>query len=137
MKLSTRSRYGLRAMTYIAANEDRAPISTSEIAQALELSDSYLEQLFRLLKGDHFIRSVRGIRGGYELARPSDQIRILDLLNCLEGALWLADCTQCGECPGGNLNCPTRLIIRRMSQAIEETTQSETLADMAELYRAI
>ncbi|WP_304262225.1 Rrf2 family transcriptional regulator [Kallipyga massiliensis] len=137
MKLTTRSRYGLRAMTYIAAKAGEGPIPTTEIAESLNLSDNYLEQLLRTLKKDGFLRSIRGVKGGYELVQDPQDIMVLNLLKTLEGDLWLSDCTQCGECPGGNTNCPTRLIIRRMSRAIEEAVEGETLADMAEIYKAV
>lgn len=137
MKLTTRSRYGLRAMTYIASKAGEGPIPTTEIAENLSLSDNYLEQLLRALKRAGFLRSIRGVKGGYELTRDPREIKVLDLLKTLEGDLWLSDCTQCGECPGGNTNCPTRLIIRKMSLAIENAVDDETLADMAEIYKAV
>lgn len=137
MKLTTRSRYGLRAMTYIAAKVGQGPVSTKEIAENLELSDNYLEQLLRALKKDGFLKSVRGVKGGYELTRAPEEMMVIDLLRTLEGELWLSDCTQCGECPGGNTNCPTRLIIRKMSQAVEASVEGESLADMAELFKAV
>ncbi len=137
MKLTTRSRYGLRAITYIAANDHEHAISISELAKELKLSDHYLEQLLRILKNAGFVKSVRGVNGGYLLNKPAEQVTVYDLLNVLEGPMWLAECTVCGECPGGNTNCPTRLIMRRMSQAIEKVTRAENLKEMAELYKAV
>lgn len=137
MKLTTRSRYGLRAMTYIAANSAASPIPVTEVADALQLSVDYLEQLVRVLKKDHFLESVRGVKGGYQLTRPASEIMVIDLLNTLEGPMWLADCTQTGDCPGGNHNCPTRLLIRRMSKAIYQELKDETLQDMVDLYLAV
>ncbi len=137
MKLTTRSRYGLRAMTYIAANSGTSPIPVTEVADALQLSVDYLEQLVRVLKKDHFLESVRGVKGGYQLTRPASEIMVIDLLNTLEGPMWLADCTQTGDCPAGNHNCPPRLLIRRMSKAIYQELKDETLQDMVDLYLAV
>lgn len=137
MKLTTRSRYGLRAMTYIAANGIDRPIAISELAKELKLSDHYLEQLLRILKKSGFVKSVRGINGGYIINGDPEKITVYDLLTVLEGPLWLAECTVCGECPGGNTNCPTRLIMRDMSKSIEKTSRNKNLAQMAELYKSI
>lgn len=137
MKLTTRSRYGLRAMTYIAANGEKGPIPVTEIAESLDLSVDYLEQLVRVLKKNDFLESIRGVKGGYQLTRPADQIKVIDLLNALEGPLWLADCTQTGDCPAGNSNCPIRLLVRRMSDSIYSELEDESLQDMVDIYLAV
>lgn len=70
MKLSTKGRYGLRAMVDIAGNGGEGAVSISSIAQRQNLSESYLEQLMSLLRKAGIIESVRGAGGGYRLARP-------------------------------------------------------------------
>lgn len=138
MKLTTRSRYGLRAMTYIAKQErEGRPVPLSEMADALLLSESYLEQLLRLLKRDHLVKSIRGAKGGYTTARDPKEITVLDMLNTLEGKFWLADCVKAGDCPGGFTNCPTRLVINRMNEAIYRSIEGLTLADMVEMSIAV
>ncbi len=124
-------------MTYIAANSGEIPIPVTEVAEAMNLSVDYLEQLVRVLKKGNFLESLRGVKGGYQLTRPAKDIKVIDLLNTLEGPLWLADCTQTGDCPAGNQNCPTRLLIRRMSQAIYEELKDDTLQDMVDVYLAV
>lgn len=132
MKLTTRSRYGLRAMVYIALNDDGTPIALSQIATELELSDHYLEQLLRSLKNAGILESVRGAQGGYHLARPADRITVGDMLRVLEGPLWLSDCVHAGDCPGGRTECSTRMVICRMSEGVRSVVDSMTLADMVE-----
>lgn len=72
MKLSTRSKYGLRAICYLAENEDKGYISVSEISTNLNLSENYLEQLIRLLKKENIVKSARGPKGGYKLVKDID-----------------------------------------------------------------
>lgn len=138
MKLTTRSRYGLRAMTYISLHTvGDETVALSEISKELRLSDYYLEQLLRALKQGGYIDSVRGAQGGYRLAKPAKEIMVFDVLTLLEGPLWLAECIHAGDCPGGFSNCPTRIIISRMADAIRESLDGVSLADMAEMERAI
>ncbi len=138
LKLTTRSRYGLRVMVYIALHQgNHEPVPLSEISSSLMLSESYLEQLLRLLKHDGMIKSTRGVKGGYFLSRPAEEITVHEMLSSLEGKFWLSDCAVVGDCPGGFNNCPTRMILRRMNQAIYDSIDGLTLADMAELNEAV
>lgn len=138
MKLTTRSRYGLRAMTYIASHaKDGQPVPLSEMADALVLSEAYLEQLLRILKKVSLVNTVRGVKGGYVPVRDPKEITVLEMLNALEGEFWLSDCAIAGDCPGGFTNCPTRIVITRMNKAIYESIAHLTLADMVELSLAV
>lgn len=138
MKLTTRSRYGLRAITYIAKNEDQdRPTPLSELAGELILSDAYLEQLLRLLKKKDLVRSVRGVKGGYVLSRPAEEISVIEILNVLEGEFWLADCAISGDCPKGISNCSTRLVINKMNEAIYKSLEGVSLKDLVEINLAI
>ena len=65
MKLSTRTRYGMRAMLELAENFGRGPLQTRVIAKHQDISIKYLEQLMSLLKSADLVRSVRGAKGGY------------------------------------------------------------------------
>lgn len=130
MYLTTRSRYGLRAMAVVAQATEEKPVSLSTVAEALSLSNNYLEQLFRLLRKGKLLESTRGVYGGYHLTRPADQISVGDMLRCLEGPLFFADCVQAGDCPKGNSACSTRMVISAISEAVREKVDSMTLQDM-------
>ena len=69
MKLSTKGRYGVRAMVFLALNYDGSPVSIKTISQKENLSEYYLEQLFSPLRRANLVRSIRGAQGGYALAR--------------------------------------------------------------------
>ena len=92
MKLSTKGRYGLRAAVDLALFSKEGPISISTIAAREGLSESYLEQLFAKLKKAGLISSIRGINGGYQLAKPAGEISVGDVLRALEGEMVVVDC---------------------------------------------
>lgn len=109
MKLSTKGRYGLQAMVDIGVYAKEKHISLKSIAERLDVSENYLEQLIALLKRNNLVTSVRGAQGGYNLARCAKDITIGEILRTLEGSLAPTDCT----CEGGkhcerNTRCVTR-----------------------------
>ena len=83
MKLSTKGRYGLRAMIDLASHEEEGAVSIASISERQNISESYLEQLVRPLRKAGFIESVRGAGGGYVLAKPADSISVGDVLRVL------------------------------------------------------
>ena len=87
VKLSTKGRYGLRALIDLAQYSEQTPVSITSISSRQDLSERYLEQLMSMLKKAGLVRSVRGAGGGYVLAKPADQISVGDVLRALEGSL--------------------------------------------------
>ena len=92
LKLTTKGRYGLRAMIELAGSGDDGPMLMGEIAARQGLSRKYLHALLTSLKEAGLVRSVRGSRGGYLLAKPAAEIRISDVFEALEGPLAIVDC---------------------------------------------
>ena len=76
MKLSTRTRYAVRAIIELALNAEKKPLQLKIIAQHQDISVKYLEQLMAVLRSAGFVRSVRGAKGGYVLAKPQEQIKL-------------------------------------------------------------
>ena len=130
MKISTRGRYGTRMMLDLAAHHDQGPTPLREIAKRQDLSVKYLEQLIIPLKAAGYIRSVRGARGGYTLARKPDKISVGQIIKVLEGGLSLVDCVEDPKVCEREKNCPTRDIWLRMSQRLMEELSSLTLRDV-------
>ena len=87
MKLSTKGRYGLRAMIDLALYAENAPVSIASIAARQHISESYLEQLIAKLRKANLVTSVRGAGGGYVPGRPVEEISVGDVLRALEGNL--------------------------------------------------
>jgi len=131
MKLSTKGRYGLMAMYQLQLNFGKGPVSISDIAKEEQLSESYLEQLFTLLKKDGLVKSIRGASGGYELTRSPDKIKIGEILNSLEGDMALS-CSSMKNSPDcRNISdCATRGILDKLQVRMEEVLNSMSLADM-------
>lgn len=90
MKISTKGRYGLRAMLALIRDSDEL-VSLSTIAQKENLSLNYLESIFSQMKRAELVMGVTGAQGGYRLTRPADQISVYDVLRALEGSLSVTD----------------------------------------------
>ena len=135
MKLSTRTRYAVRAMIELAQNEGSRPLQLKIIAKRQDISIKYLEQLMAVLRSAGLIRSVRGSRGGYTLSRPANQVRLSDILSCLEGPVTTGECVEDGDRCVRAAECAARQVWMRVQQAIDEVLQSITLQDVVEVAR--
>ena len=130
MKLSTRSRYGLRAMYDLAINQD-GPVSLKTIANRQMISEAYLEQLFASLKRAGLVKSSRGAAGGYELSRPAEEISIGQILTALEGSTSIADCVGEAGCDK-SCYCPSHPVFAKVQKAIDKVLDEMSLRDMVE-----
>jgi len=134
VKLSTRGRYGLRAVLDIAINQGDGPITLHSISERQGISVGYLEQLMVPLKKEGLIRSVRGAQGGYLLAREPEKITVGDIIRALEGPIAPVACVsedfpeECDRAEG----CVTRLVWAKVRDSIAEVLDSLTLADLIE-----
>ena len=97
MKLSTKGRYGLRALADLAIHAGEGPVSVASIAQRQNISDNYLESMFATLKHANIVRSVKGAGGGYMLVNVPADINIGEVLRVLEGDLSIVDSTLTDE----------------------------------------
>lgn len=133
MKLSTRGRYGLRALIDLAAHEDEGAVSTQSIAQRQNISESYLEQLIRMLKKGGLVLSVRGAGGGYRLAKRASEISVGDILRCLEGSLDAVECPaiEGNDCDSANA-CVSKFVWKRINDAIAQAVDSVWLSELVE-----
>lgn len=132
MKLSTRGRYGLKAMFDLALHDGDTPISLNSIAERQGISVNYLEQLIAPLKKAELVKSVRGAQGGYLLNKPSDKISVADILTVLEGPIGPTECVR--MLGGDNCDqadyCVTRMIYEKMRDSLLDVVTSITLNDM-------
>lgn len=139
MKLSTRGRYGLKAMFELSMNYGQGPISLNIISERQNISLNYLEQLMAQLKKADLVESVRGKQGGYLLAKKPAEISVGDILIVLEGELAPTDCVKEyteDECTNADF-CVTRIIYEKIKKSIDDVVYSITLQDMLEDQRAI
>src|SRR5512137_361859 len=94
MRLSTKSRYGLRALFDMAYNSGTLPAQIQDISRRQEISPRYLEQIFQSFKKSGILNSKRGPKGGYYLARSPEEITLRDILQAAEGDIALVDCVN-------------------------------------------
>ena len=135
MKLSTRTRYGTRAMLYLAPSYEKGPISIKEIADHQQLSPKYLETLMATLRAAGLVRSARGAQGGHMLARPPDQITLRQIYTALEGPEKLVDCTADPQVCDRSGTCVTLEVWAQLYDACMEVLESITLEDLAHRAR--
>jgi len=133
MKISTKGRYGLRALIDLATHSTgNNPVYLSDIAKRQDISEKYLEHIFSSLNRAGLVKSVRGRKGGYFLGLPADTITLDTILNILEGQCTLVDCvTDAAACPKAD-GCATRDVWKMLGSKIEEATKGITLANLAE-----
>ena len=94
MKLTTKGRYAVLALTEIALSEDKNLIKISEIAKSQNISSTYLEQILSNLKRNGFVKAVRGPNGGYKLALKAEDIIMSDVIEVIEGKIETKGCSQ-------------------------------------------
>ncbi len=134
MKLSTKTRYGMRAMIDLAfLHEFDEPVTIREIARRNRIPESFLEQLLGTLRKEGLVQSIRGPQGGYILAKEPEEISVSDIINSLEGPIRLAECIEVPLC-GEARNCPSRVLWSRIKDSIDEITHTTTLKDLISEY---
>jgi Rrf2 family transcriptional regulator, cysteine metabolism repressor len=132
MKLSTKGKYGVRAVFEIACHYGNGPISIKEIAERQGISFSYLEQILHKLAKAGLIDSVRGPAGGYLLARQPSELTIGDIVRVLEGPIALSHCLEPGEsadCYQAD-DCVARMVWAKVGAKIEEALDSISFNDL-------
>lgn len=132
MKVSTRGRYGLKAMVDIAANCKEGCVSLKTIAERNNLSESYLEQLIAPLKKAGLVKSTRGANGGYILAKSAEDISVGDILRVVEGPLELVECLSGKEtCGTGDCSCcATKDVWAKLSESVTEAADGISLYEI-------
>ncbi|WP_055071054.1 RrF2 family transcriptional regulator [Clostridium massiliamazoniense] len=129
MKLSTKGKYGVKAMVDLAINYGEKPVSIKAISQRQNISDYYLEQLFSSLRKAKLIRSIRGAQGGYVLNRAPEEITVADIMEVLEGPIEIAECLEGVTCDRIDC-CATKLLWEKIKNSIDEVMESVTLQDI-------
>lgn len=139
MKISTKGRYGLRAILDVALNQNKGPVTIRSISERQDLSERYLEQLLNTLRQNRLINSIRGFQGGYVLNREPENITVGDVIRALEGPISPVDCVSedahdlCSRAD----KCVTQIVWEDLRKSMVKVLDSYTLADLMEKYRSI
>lgn len=131
IKLSKLADYGIVIMTHLA-RPGGVQASAQEIAQATRIPAPMAQKILKALAKDGLLRSQRGVKGGYELARPAVSITVAQIIESLDGPIAVTDCVDAapGDCVIEAL-CPARTNWERINSAIREALDEVTLAEMA------
>ena len=132
MKLSTRTRYAVRAIVELAQNDNNKPLQLKIIAQRQEISVKYLEQLMAILRSAGFVRSIRGSKGGYVLAKAPNQIKLNEVMHRLEGTVATVECVENEDSCSRSADCAARYLWTQVEQAIEKVLEAITLQDLVD-----
>ena len=133
MRLSTRSKYGLRALMDMAAHPDENATRLKDLAKRNNIPVKFLEQIFLALRNSGVVHSQVGAHGGYTLARPATQITLGEVIRVLDGTIAPVSCTsqiayeKC-SCPDER-TCPLRVSMNQVRDAIVAVVDNTTLAD--------
>ncbi|NLC42647.1 MAG: Rrf2 family transcriptional regulator [Clostridiales bacterium] len=138
MKLSTKGRYGVKAMFDLALRGGDTPLPIKTIAERQGISEAYLEQLVASLRKAGLVESVRGAQGGYLLAHSPKDITVGSVIRTLEGSMAPADCVAENnkvECEKLDY-CVTRPIWEKIRISVDNVIDSITLQDMVDDYNS-
>jgi len=135
MKLSTRGRYGTRALLELALHQGKGPVPLKDIAQSQQISLPYLEHLITPLISGGIIRSTPGARGGVWLARSPQEVKLSEVIGLLEGSIAPAECVNDPRyCSRSDL-CVARDIWGELKKAMDGVLESTTLQDLVERHK--
>jgi Rrf2 family protein len=134
MRLSMKGDYGVRAVLDLAERYGQGPVQSEAIAKRQGVSEAYLDQLLSLLRRGGLVRSVRGPRGGHELAKPADEITLTQVLSALEGSFLPSG-------PESGRDLPSVQVQQELWQRVREEAQKvldgTTVHDLLERQRAL
>ncbi len=129
MRLTTKGRFAVTAMVDLSMRQTRGPVTLAAISERQHISLSYLEQLFGKLRRAKLVTSVRGPGGGYNLAKPTAQITVADIISAVDEPI---DATQCGgkENCNDDRRCITHDLWATLNEKMNDYLTSVTLADV-------
>ena len=139
MKITTKGRYGLRALIDLAQYSEIEPVSINSIANRQGISERYLEQLMTLLKKAGIIKSIRGAGGGYVLAKEMEDISVGDVLRALEGSLEPVECAAFNEedsCQAAG-GCVTKYVWQKINESINQTVNEISIKQLVEESKTV
>jgi Rrf2 family protein len=136
MRFTSMFRYGLRALSILAANYGKGPISAKELSQRENLSPSFLEQLLAQLRRNGIVRGIRGPGGGFVLTKHPSKIRISEVMVALEGPVCVSRCLRPSTDPSAERcdrfdNCPAVPLLKKLDRDFGKVLKGYKLSDLA------
>ncbi|MCX7821708.1 MAG: Rrf2 family transcriptional regulator [Brevinematales bacterium] len=134
MRLTTKTRYGLRLLLGFALRYNKGYVQLNEVAKAEGVTEKYAEQIVRILKIGGLLTSQRGVQGGYILSYPPEKITVFQVVETLEGKFSIIDCVDKKNCERIS-TCVVRKVWSKLTEDMIKTLKSITLADLVEDYK--
>lgn len=135
MKISTKGRYGLRILLDIVLNGDNSPRLARDIATSQKISNKYISRLVIDLRKAGFIKSVRGAKGGYTLARFPEDITLLEIVETMEGRTTIVDCVLKPDACSKIGGCAVHQTWSEINRKIRDVLGEVTLKDIADKHQ--
>ena len=133
MKISTRTRYGMRAILELALAYKIGPLQIRVIAERQNISNKYLEQLVGIMRSAGLVRSIRGPHGGYVLARGPEEIKLSEIFRILEGPVLTVECVEHEDVCPSHADCVTRKLWIQVNEAMLSVLENKTLHDLVDM----
>lgn len=132
IKISTKGIYGIIAIMDVYIYSENKPVNIKSIAERQDISNKYLEQIFRELKKAKLVKSKRGAYGGYILAKPAKKINVKEVLDILEGSLSPVECVEFDSESKCNLyeKCVTKILWKKILDDLNTFTKSVSLFNL-------
>ncbi len=133
--LSKKTKYGLKALTFLAERKDRQPVQIAEIARCENISQKFLESILLTLRKNGFLGSKKGKGGGYYLIKDPSEIRMTSVMRVLEGPIAMVPCVSlnfyehCDDCPD-EASCSVHKLMLAVRDSTLEVYRNHTLADI-------
>ncbi|NLP00699.1 MAG: Rrf2 family transcriptional regulator [Clostridiaceae bacterium] len=138
MKISTKGRYGLRAMVDLAINAQNEHVALSAVAERQNISTNYLEQVFSGLRKAGLVKSVKGAQGGYTLTENPENIKVGTILRVLEGSLSVIDGLDTENIDSKSIQyCLKQSVWDKIDESISTVVDSITLEDLVNDYKRL
>jgi Rrf2 family transcriptional regulator, cysteine metabolism repressor len=134
MKISTKGRYGIRAMLDLAISSPAGQVTVKSIAERQNISEGYLEQVFSSLRKGGLVKSIKGAQGGYVLGRSASSITVGDVLRQLEGDLSVVDENSSKDSESDVEYCISNNVWKRLNQSINNIVDQITLESLTLEY---
>ena len=135
MKLSTKARYGMRAMVDLALHYTKGPVLLKDIAARQEVSMKYLDHIVSALRASGLVQGTKMRHGGYLLSRPPSRIKAYEVVQAVEGSLALVECVDDPEiCHRAHL-CVTINLWKKLGESMIQVLRDVTLEDLAKEQR--
>jgi Rrf2 family protein len=135
MRLSTKSRYGTRAVLDIALHEHNGPVTLADIAGRQDLSKKYLGQIVTQLLAAGILESMRGPRGGYVLGKNAESIRVGEIIRAMDGSVAPVRCVNNPTLCKRSADCVTREVWIQVKERIESVIDGITIAELVRRHR--